>query len=49
MKKCFIVEINGKHVRTIFSETNIKIGSICPTEDWLGHEMIGGIVTKIFK
>lgn len=49
IKKIYLIELDGKCIRTIYSDKQVKVGTYISSEFWLGKKMNGGIVTKVFK
>lgn len=47
-KKTFIVQIDNKNVRSIFTDELIHIGSVIEDQNWLGRKIKGGKVVKVF-
>ena len=47
--KTYIVQIDGKRIRTITSDKKIIVGTKINEENWLGKKINGGYVTKIYQ
>ncbi|MBR4316263.1 MAG: hypothetical protein IKP65_04745 [Alphaproteobacteria bacterium] len=48
MKKIYVVQIDGKRIRTIPTDKKIIVGTKVNEENWLGKKMNGGYVTKVY-
>lgn len=48
-RKVYVIEIDNKNIRTIFTDELIHVGSIIEDDVWLGVKIKGGKVTKIFR
>lgn len=46
--KTYVVQIDGKMIRTISSDKKIIVGTKINEENWLGKKINGGYVTKIY-